>query len=100
MEKRMHGRRRTLKKGVLILNSNGSAIECLVREIGGGGAGIWLHAWMALPDRFDLMIPSDNLRVGARTAWQRGQDVGLEFLGQSVVAMGRKGMRQHGVWAA
>lgn len=89
MEKRMHSRRRTLKTGLLILNSNGSSIECLVREIGEGGAGIWLHCWMALPERFDLIIPSDNLRVAARAAWQRGQEVGLEFVGPSMMARRR-----------
>jgi hypothetical protein len=86
MDQREHGRRRVLKKGLLILNSNGSSFECLVRELGGGGAAIQLYGWTPLPERFDLMIPADNLRVAARAAWQRGQEVGLEFLGPSTMA--------------
>jgi hypothetical protein len=99
MERRMHGRRRVLKKGLLILNSN-STVECLVRELGGGGAAIWLHGWMTLPERFDLMIPADNLRVAARAAWQRGQEVGLEFVGPSMVARRRRAVAPGRVAAA
>ena len=88
MEQRNHARRRVLKKGLLILN--GSTFECLVRELGGGGARIWLNGWMALPERCDLMIPADNLRVAARAAWQHGQEVGLEFTGPSAMARRRR----------
>ncbi|HEX2257819.1 MAG TPA: PilZ domain-containing protein [Afifellaceae bacterium] len=90
MEQRMHGRRRVLKKGLLILNTNGSTFECQVRELGGGGAAVRLYGWTALPERFDLMIPADNLRVSARVAWQRGEEVGLEFMGPSVMARRRQ----------
>lgn len=100
MEKRMHGRRRVLKKGLLILNANGSAIECVVRELGGGGARIGLHGWMALPERFDLMIAGDNLRVAARVAWQRGQEAGLAFVGPAVRARRRRAAEPHRAAAA
>jgi hypothetical protein len=80
MEHRIEGRRRTLRKGLIVLNANASVIECLVKNISPGGAGLWMHGWMVLPERFELRIPGEDLRADVRLAWQRGQEVGVEFV--------------------
>jgi hypothetical protein len=93
MENRASVRRRTLKQALLILNTNGSVVDCLIRDLSFGGAGLWLHNWMALPRRFDLVLPGEKLRVGARLAWQRGQAAGVQFVGASM--LGRRHRKAH-----
>lgn len=55
-------------------------IHCEVRDISIGGARIAIKQHMMLPDRFELFICAQDLRVhAARVRWRSGDFVGVSF---------------------
>ncbi len=81
-ERRAVPRQRTFLKGVLSFHKGNSTEDCLVRNLGLGGAQIELphpHA----PGAFDLLIPARDLRRRARAVWRNGGHVGVAFDGEA-----------------
>lgn len=52
----------------------------MIRDLSRAGVKISLSARIALPERFELVIAADDLRIVAvRLRWRRGEFAGLTF---------------------
>ncbi len=73
-------RHRVLLQGRIVA---GAQLQpCVIRDLSRSGAKIRVAPRIALPDRFDLVIASDELRtVRACLRWRRGEFAGLVFEG-------------------
>lgn len=73
-------RHRVLLQGRIVA---GAQLQpCVIRDLSRTGAKIRVAPRIALPDRFDLVIASDELRtVRACLRWRRGEFAGLVFEG-------------------
>jgi diguanylate cyclase (GGDEF)-like protein len=79
-DRRNEARKRVLKRGQILVPSLGAVMDCMVRNISTGGAGLRLDATFASPPEFDLLIPGDGTRRRVRVQWQIGNDLGVAFI--------------------
>jgi hypothetical protein len=79
-ENRSSRRWRTVLKGQVVFNNQGSVFDCTVRDLSETGAQIHLADVGALPEEFTLEIPSKDLRIQARVMWSRGVKHGIMFV--------------------
>lgn len=77
-------RQRTLRSGRVALNKVFSTIDVVVRDLSETGAKIRLAQPTVLPKTFSLIIFDANTSTyatyPAKPVWQRGIDVGVEFI--------------------
>jgi hypothetical protein len=83
----MTERRRTIRNrsylgGVVTFAEGRSAIECIVRNISGGGAKVVFAGTAIVPDAFDLAVARKERTFRARMVWRRAHEVGVAFAGQ------------------
>ncbi len=71
--------RRTVLKGQVLFNNRASVFDCTVRDLSATGAQLIFADVSALPPKFELEIPSKDMRVQARVIWSRGQNHGVRF---------------------
>lgn len=81
---RLKIRRKALAGGRLIYHGGSATVECVVRDISEGGARLRIEGTAPIPERFELVVPSRNLRMRARTVWVRDNERGVEFLEEAV----------------
>ena len=75
--RRREQRMRVLKKGRLIFNHGFSAMDCIIRNISGGGALIDIPSVIGLPDNFELAIgPELHGRI-CRVVWRADHLAGV-----------------------
>jgi hypothetical protein len=80
MDKRREPRARTLKKGRIVFNNGGSAIDCVVRNLSSGGSLLVLPSVLGVPETFELHIDSDGSCHVARTMWKGHGKIGVAFV--------------------
>jgi hypothetical protein len=90
MQDRRHagGRRRSYLGGRIAFNGRRSVADCLVRDIGPGGAGIAMSATVMLPDVVEFEIGCRGLSTRARVAWRAADRLGLTFLDADLAGVG------------
>ena len=76
-ESRIAARHRVLKAGTI--SFGGSAIDCTVRNLSETGAAIEVVTPLFIPDRFTLIIPSDQTKRPCHIVWRRERRIGLAF---------------------
>jgi hypothetical protein len=76
-EKRAVPRRRVLKAGKIEVG--GGAIDCTVRNLSNTGAALNVPSPVGIPDKFVLVIPSDQLRRPCRVVWRKMGRIGIRF---------------------
>lgn len=79
-ERRREPRLRTLKQGRIYLNGLQSTIDCTVRNLSAGGAGLRLMGPTAIPEFFRLRISENGMIRKVRKCWHLNNDLGVEFL--------------------
>lgn len=79
-ERRREPRLRTLKQGRIYLNGLQSTIDCTVRNLSAGGAGLRLMGPTAIPEFFRLRISDNGVVRKVRKCWHLNNDLGVEFL--------------------
>jgi diguanylate cyclase (GGDEF)-like protein len=72
-------RRRVLKAGRILFNNRTSIIDCTVRSLAKDSAGLDVSNAVGIPQRFTLMIMSDNLETTCRIAAQTERHLEVEF---------------------
>lgn len=87
-ERRVIPRHKTFIKGRIYFNNRLSSIDCIVRDLGDNGGRLEVSETVALPDTFELYIPTKDEYFNAKVEWRRGDGVGLswnseEFTGQA-----------------
>jgi hypothetical protein len=79
-EHRREYRRRTLKRGRIVL-SESTVIDCELRDISDDGARLVFGGPISLPEEFRLYNVSDALIAPVKLEWQRGLEAGVTFTG-------------------
>ncbi|MGD9671063.1 MAG: PilZ domain-containing protein [Hyphomicrobiaceae bacterium] len=80
-ERRTARRRRILKSGIIAYNDRYCTVPATVRDISDTGTGLVVEPGAAVPDTFELLIPSDGLEADCEVVWRRGNRLGVRFLG-------------------
>lgn len=75
---RISPRRRVLKSGTI--EFSGSALPCTVRNLSETGAAIEINSPLWFPERFTLVIDSEQLRKPCQIAWRKERRVGVIFV--------------------
>jgi hypothetical protein len=78
-ERRRYPRIRTLKAARILFNGHHSVINCMVRNLGPGGACLKIASAIGIPERFDLIFDADKSVRGCRQVWHREQQIGIAF---------------------
>jgi PilZ domain-containing protein len=76
-QKRVAPRRRVLKAGLIAFE--GTTVDCTLRNISMGGAGIELRSLVETPAAFRLIVQTDNFIHLCHVAWRNGQRLGVKF---------------------
>jgi hypothetical protein len=76
-DKRIAPRRRVLKVGSIELG--GGAIDCTVRNISETGAALEVVSPLYIPDRFTLVVPTEQLRRPCHIVWRKEKRIGVTF---------------------
>jgi hypothetical protein len=61
----------------IFASANATAVECILVDYSAGGACLQLKAFIALPDRFDVLY--GTTRKHCRVVWKRGLRMGVAF---------------------
>ncbi|HWP26884.1 MAG TPA: PilZ domain-containing protein [Xanthobacteraceae bacterium] len=77
-EKRKSPRRRTFKAGAIAFNGT-SIIDCIVKNISDGGAGLIVETPVGIPDHFKLLIAKENFMQPCRVVWRASNRIGVAF---------------------
>ncbi len=78
-EQREDRRNKTFLGGKIILNKDGSVIDCLVRNKSDKGCQVIVASQHGIPDEFELKIGTTGERLQCIVAWRRNDKIGLEF---------------------
>lgn len=62
-----------------LISFNDGVMRCKTREITASGAILAVTDPLALPDRFDLVVPSENLVKGCSVIWRDTRRLGVAF---------------------
>ncbi len=69
--------RRVLKGGTV--EFGGTVLPCLVKNISSSGAALEINSPLWFPDRFLLVIPSEQFRKICEIVWRQERRVGVRF---------------------
>ena len=75
-------RQRVLKEGKLISHDKTSVIDVKIRDLNERGARVQTSYPVRLPENIGLLIVAEKLIYPAATRWQKGNMIGLEFVGK------------------
>jgi hypothetical protein len=78
LEKRKNPRLRTLKAGLIAIDSG--TISCVIRNISITGACPEVASSIGIPNEFTLMIENDDIRQPWRVAWMKDRRIGILFV--------------------
>ena len=70
-------RRRALKARSITLG--GSAIDCIVRNVSEIGAALEVASPLYIPDRFTLVVQTNQLMRPCHVVWRRERRIGVAF---------------------
>jgi hypothetical protein len=76
-ERRSNLRQRVFKAGSI--EFDGTAVNCVVRNLSAVGAGLDVGHPTVVPHYFTLKIPTSNIRQRCRVIWRNQQRIGLVF---------------------
>lgn len=79
VERRRSSRQRTLLGGIVTFNGRRSTLDCAIRNLSDEGALMVLSDAVALPQAFEIEIPTRQRQYAARAIWRRGERVGVAF---------------------
>ena len=70
-------RRRVLKAGSITFG--GGTIDCTVRNVSETGAALEVVSPLYIPDRFTLIVQSDQLKRPCHIVWRKERRIGVAF---------------------
>lgn len=79
-ERRADMRRRALMTGTLRFKTRSGSLSCVVRNISDTGAKLVVTGSIWLPERFELEIPHQDMRIDARPVWRGATEMGIAFI--------------------
>jgi hypothetical protein len=86
-DRRNATRRRSYLGAKMAFSSQGSVVECLVRDFTDVGVRVECPGAVTLPEEeLDFTIACKGLRVRARIVWRQGKQLGLAFAANPAAA--------------
>ena len=85
IERRTHPRHKTFIKGRIDFNNRLSSMDCIVREISEHGSRLEFSENVALPDVFELFLPSKDEYFQAHVAWRKGNSIGIALMPETTL---------------
>jgi len=79
---RKHPRHRVFKEAKIVSSAFKGAINVTIRDLSVGGARIDIPPFIDIPEKFDLLVVSENLLYPAVARWSGGVSLGIEFAGE------------------
>jgi diguanylate cyclase (GGDEF)-like protein len=80
-DRRKERRQRVLKRGQIVINGQHSVVDCTIRDLARDGARLRLEGHFTAPEQFDLMILGSGVTRRVSLRWQRGRELGVQFVG-------------------
>ena len=77
MNNKRDQRRNVMKAGTILFG--GSEIDCLVRNISGGGANLEVESQIGIPNSFDLVIDTEQGNHHCHVIWRKARRIGIAF---------------------
>ena len=77
VETRTAPRHRVLKAG--LIEFGGVTIDCTVRNVSETGAALEVVSPFYIPDRFTLIVRSDQLKRACHIVWRKEKRMGVTF---------------------
>ena len=77
MSHRIAPRRRVLKAGSIAFG--GGAIDCIVRSLSETGAALEVVSPLYIPDRFTLIVQTEQLKRPCHIVWRKEKRIGIAF---------------------
>jgi hypothetical protein len=78
-ERRALPRHKTFIQGRIHFNNRLSSMDCIVRELAQNGGRLEVSETVALPDAFELYLPTKDEYFRAKVEWRRGNSVGISW---------------------
>lgn len=78
-DRRSGTRIRSFLRGTISSGDGGGTQDCVVLDIGAGGARIKVPEDVTLPDRFELHILQQGTTYDVSTQWRVGSEAGIAF---------------------
>ncbi|MGO9046516.1 MAG: PilZ domain-containing protein [Xanthobacteraceae bacterium] len=83
IERRALVRHKTFIKGRIYFNNRLSSMDCIVRDVTDNGARLQVSESVALPDVFELYLPSKDEHFRARVEWRKGDHLGISWAAEA-----------------
>jgi hypothetical protein len=74
---RIASRRRVLKAGSI--EFGGGEFECTIRNVSETGAALEVMTPLYIPDRFTLVVQSEQSKRACRVIWRKQKRIGVTF---------------------
>jgi hypothetical protein len=78
-EHRAIARQKSFMLGRVLFNRRQSSMDCLIRDFTKIGARLHFPETAALPDAFEIYVPSKDEYFQAHAIWHKGSDVGVAW---------------------
>jgi PilZ domain len=76
-EHRIAPRRRMFKAGTI--EFGGGSIDCTVKNLSDTGAALEVLSPLYVPERFTLVVPTDQLKRRCHVVWRKQRRIGIAF---------------------
>lgn len=83
-EKRIATRQRIARNGKIVFANFATILDCTMRDVSETGAKLIAQDAKSVPDKFGLVLITDQLMRDAKVVWRRGNEIGVEFEGATV----------------
>lgn len=77
MDKRANLRNRVLKAGTI--EFDGTAINCVVRNVSISGAALDVSSPLGVPEHFTLAFRAEGVHIPCQVVWRKERRIGVKF---------------------
>lgn len=82
-DRRQEPRQRVVRAAITVVEGSdgpAGALPCVVLDISKSGARLHVHSPTETPDRFQLVVESENSSHRCEVVWRRDNEVGVKFV--------------------
>ena len=83
-ENRAAARHRIVRNGKIVFANFTMVLDCTMRDISETGAKVIAVKPAEVPEKFRLILITDQVMRDAKVVWRRGREIGVEFEGPAV----------------
>lgn len=93
LERRAALRHKSFIQGRIYFNHRRSSMDCVIREFTDIGARLEFSDIAALPDAFEVYVPSKDRYFQAQAVWHKGNDIGVAWVPEESVHLVPESLR-------